>query len=383
MTMETPIYLDHASTTPLDKQVLEKMTPYLTEMFGNADSPHAIGRKAMNAVDLARDKVAELINARKNEVYFTSGGTESDNWAMLGGAQAKRAEGKRKIVLSAIEHHAVLSSAERLQKAGFEVVYLPVNEGGRVALNTLESAITPDTALVCLMSANNETGVLQPIDEACDLAHKNGALFFTDAVQFAPYIPLDMQKCKADIVSFSAHKFYGPKGVGALYIKNGVKIEKLVGGGEQERGLRGGTVNVPAVVGLAEAYALARAQMQENNEKIKKLAGLYLREISILDGVTRNGETQNALPSVLNLRFAGVENTAFLYRMDLNGVCLSAGSACASASVKPSHVLTAMGLSETQAKQSVRLSFGKNNTEEEIVRAGRLTVQTVNELRKF
>lgn len=381
--METPIYLDHASTTPLDKQVLEKMTPYLTEMFGNADSPHAIGRKAMNAVDLARDKVAELINARKNEVYFTSGGTESDNWAMLGGAQAKRAEGKRKIVLSAIEHHAVLSSAERLQKEGFEVVYLPVNEGGRVALNTLESAITPDTALVCLMSANNETGVLQPIDEACDLAHKNGALFFTDAVQFAPYIPLDMQKCKADIVSFSAHKFYGPKGVGALYIKNGVKIEKLVGGGEQERGLRGGTVNVPAVVGLAEAYALARAQMQENNEKIKKLAGLYLREISILDGVTRNGETQNALPSVLNLRFAGVENTAFLYRMDLNGVCLSAGSACASASVKPSHVLTAMGLSETQAKQSVRLSFGKNNTEEEIVRAGRLTVQTVNELRKF
>lgn len=381
--METPIYLDHASTTPLDKRVLEKMTPYLTEIFGNADSPHAIGRKAMSAVDLARDKIAELINARKNEVYFTSGGTESDNWAMLGGARAKKAEGKRKVVLSAIEHHAVLSSAERLENEGFEVVYLPVNEGGRVALNALESAITPDTALVCLMSANNETGVLQPIDEACEIAHKNGALFFTDAVQSAPYIPLDMQKCKADILSFSAHKFYGPKGVGALYIKNGVKMQKLVGGGEQERGLRGGTVNVPAVVGLAEAYALAREKMQENNEKIKKLAKLYLREISVLDGVTRNGETQNALPSVLNLRFAGVENTAFLYKMDLNGVCLSAGSACASASVKPSHVLTAMGLSETQAKESVRLSFGKNNTEEEVIRAGRLTVKTVNELREF
>ncbi len=381
--METPIYLDHASTTPLDKQVLEKMTPYLTDIFGNADSPHAIGRSAMNAVDTARDKVAQLINARQNEVYFTSGGTESDNWAMFGGARAKRAEGKRKVVVSAIEHHAVLSSAERLQKEGFEVVYLPVNEGGRVALSALESAITPDTALVCLMWANNETGVLQPIDEACEIAHKNGALFFTDAVQSAPYIPLDMQKCKADILSFSAHKFYGPKGVGALYIKNGVKIEKLVGGGEQERGLRGGTVNVPAVVGLAEAYAIARAQMQENNEKIKKLANLYLREISILQGVTRNGDTQNALPSVLNLRFDGVENTAFLYKMDLNGVCLSAGSACASASVKPSHVLTAMGLSEREAKQSVRLSFGKNNTEDEIIRAGRLTVKTINELRGF
>ena len=381
--METPIYLDHAATTPLDKRVLEKMLPYLTDTFGNADSPHALGRKAMQAVDDARDKVAELIRARKNEVYFTSGGTESDNWAMLGGAYAKRGDGRKKIVLSSIEHHAVLSSAERLKREGFEVVYLPVNEGGRVALNALQEAITPDTALVCLMTANNETGVIQPIDEACALAHKNGALFFTDAVQGAPYMPIDMQKNQADILSFSAHKFYGPKGVGVLYIKNGVKIAKLVGGGEQERGMRGGTVNVAGVVGLAKAYALAREEMSENNEKIKRLVQLYLQEISCLDGVTQNGDRENALPSVLNLRFEGVDNTTFLYKMDLNGVCLSAGSACASASVKPSHVLTAMGKDDVWARQSVRLSFGKNNTEEEIKRSARLTVETVRALRNF
>ena len=381
--MEKPVYFDHAATTPLDKRVLEKMLPYLTDIYGNADSPHSLGRKAMSAVDTARDKVAELIGARKNEVYFTSGGTESDNWAILGGAYAKRKEGKRKIVISAIEHHAALSAAERLQNEGFEVVYLPVNDGGRVALNALQEAITPDTALVCLMAANNETGVLQPIDTACALAHKNGALFFTDAVQAAPYMPLSMQECQADMLSFSAHKFYGPKGVGVLYIKNGTKIEKLVGGGEQERGLRGGTVNVPSIVGLAEAYALAREEMQENNAKIKKLVELFEREISSLSGVTRNGNGQSALPSVLNLRFDGVENTAFLYRMDLHGVCLAAGSACASASVKPSHVLTAMGLSETQAKNSVRFSFGKNNTEEEIRYGARMVVETVNALRNF
>ncbi len=381
--MEQRIYFDHAATTPLDKRAFEKMAPYFIENFGNADSPHALGRKAMGAVDLARDKIAELIHAKKNEVYFTSGGTESDNWAILGGAYAKKKEGKTHIVVSAIEHHAVLSASERLEKEGFEVTYLPVNAGGRVEITALENAISEKTALVCLMSANNETGVLQPIKEAEELAHKNGALFFTDAVQLAPYAPIDTREINADMISFSAHKFYGPKGVGVLYIKNGTKIEKLVAGADQERGLRGGTLNVPAIVGLAEAYAITRAEMDEANNKLARLKELFLKEISPLEGVHINGGKENALPSVLNIRFDGVENTAFLYAMDLKGVCLAAGSACASASVKPSHVLTAMGLTEEQAKASVRFSFGKNNTEEEILRGAELTKETVTKLRGF
>lgn len=379
--MEKRIYLDHAATTPLDSDVLNKMLPYFTENFGNADSPHANGRKAMCAVDGARDFIAERLNAKKNEVYFTSGGTEADNWAILGGARAKRKEGKNRVVISSIEHHAALYAAETLQKEGFQVVYLPVNEGGRVEMNALFDAVNDDTALVCLMAANNETGVLQPVKDGANIAHEKGALFFTDAVQAAPYMPLNVKELGVDMLSFSGHKFYGPKGCGCLYIKSGVKVEKLVGGGEQERGLRGGTVNVPSVVGLAAAYEKNLSQMQTANAHIQRLADIFLKEISILDGVTRNGESENSLPSVLNLRFDGVENTAFLYRMDLQGVSLAAGSACASASVKPSHVLTAMGLTETQAKESVRLSLGKYNTEEEILRAAELTVATVRKIR--
>ena len=380
--MKRPIYADHAATTPLDAAVLQAMTPYLTECFGNADSPHAFGRKAMNAVDLARDEIAERIGARKNEVYFTSGGTEADNWAVIGGARAKRKEGRTRVIISAIEHHACLSAGERLEKEGFEVVYLPVNEGGRVEISALQNAINTDTALVCIMLANNETGVIQPVKEAAELAKKYGALCFTDAVQYAPHKRIDVKELGVDMLSFSGHKFYGPKGVGVLYVRNGVKIEKLIGGGEQERGLRGGTVNVPAVVGIAKAYALACEQMQANEQKMKRLVQRFLDGLQGLDGVTRNGNG-DMLDCVINLRLQGVENTAFLYNMDLNGVCLSAGSACASASVKPSHVLTAMGLDEKQAKECVRLSFGKNNTEDEIDEVVALIRKTVEKLRGF
>lgn len=376
------IYLDHAATTPLDSEVFEKIKPYYTEFFGNADSPHAFGRKAMRAVDEARDTLAGLLNAKNNEIYFTSGGTESDNWAILGGARAQKEKGKTHVVISSIEHHAALFAAKTLEKEGFSVTYLPVNTGGKVETNALKEAITKDTGLVALMWVNNETGVLQPIEEACQLAHENGALFFTDAVQAAPYLPIDVQKLGVDMLSISAHKFHGLKGSGALYIKSGVKIEKLVGGGEQERGLRGGTVNVASVVALSSAYEKTRREQTETNEKLKALSELFMQEIASLDGVTRNGEEENALPSILNLRFAGVENTAFLYNMDLQGVCLAAGSACASASVKPSHVLTAMGKTEKEAKESVRFSFGAANTEEEIREAARLTKETVERLRK-
>ena len=379
--MEQKIYFDHAATTPVDKRVAEKMLPYFTEIFGNADSPHAYGRASMRAVDEARDKIAQLINASPSEVYFTSGGTEADNWAMIGGAWAKRKEGKTEIVLSSIEHHALLSSAERLEKEGFTVRYLPVNEGGMVEPSSLEEAINEKTAIVCLMSANNETGVLQPIEKAEEIAHRKGALFFTDAVQYAPYKEIDVKKMKVDMLSFSAHKFYGPKGIGVLYIKSGVKVEKLVGGGEQERGMRGGTLNVPAIVGMAKAYEIACKEREETNEKLRVLSAKFLQELAPIEGITRNGAEDNALPSVVNLRFADVENTAFLFNMDLNGVCLSAGSACASASVKPSHVLTARGLTEKQAKESVRFSFGKNNTEEEILEGAKLTAKFIEKLR--
>jgi cysteine desulfurase len=334
----------------------------------------------MLAVDFARDTIADLIGAKPSEVYFTSGGTESDNWAIVGGAEAKRAEGKNRVLVSSIEHHAALAAAERLQKQGFTVDYIPVNGDGIVELSTVESLLLSDVALVCVMAANNETGALQPIKEIAELAKSKGALFFTDAVQLAPHEKIDVKGLGVDMLSFSGHKFYGPKGIGVLYIKSGVKIEKFIGGGEQERGLRGGTVNVPSVVGMAAAYQKNVATMYETNEKIIKLRNLFLKEISELDGVHINGK--NGLPSILNLRVEGIENAAFLYAMDLKGVAFSAGSACASASVKPSHVLTAMGLSEAEAKECVRISFGKENTEEEILLAAKLFKETVLAQRK-
>ena len=375
------VYLDHAATTPLDVDVFEKIKPYLMQQFGNADSPHSFGRAAMTAVDKARDRLAELLNAKPSELYFTSGGTESDNWAVLGGAYAKAKEGKKHVLLSSIEHHAVLSAGERLLAQGFDVEYIPVNEGGMVELNAVKSRLRPDTALVGVMAVNNETGVVQPYREIAKLARQNGSLSFVDAVQAAPYMPIDVKAWGVDMLSISSHKFYGPKGVGALYIKSGVKVEKLIAGGEQERGMRGGTLNVAGVVGLSAAYEKAVATMQQNNEKITALKNSFLQQLSALDGWQLNGKGEIS-PSVLNLQIDGVENTALLYAMDLQGVAFAAGSACASASVKPSHVLLAMGLSDEQAKHSVRLSFGKNNTQDEIDRAAELFIQTVKKLRK-
>lgn len=372
------IYLDHAATTPLDKEIFRKMTPYFTDDFGNADSPHALGRKAMNAVDLARDKIAELIGAKPNEVYFTSGGTESDNWAICGAAYAQKEKGKDHIVISAIEHHACLAAAEKLQKEGFEITYVSPNAGGRVELNVVNAAFTDRTGLVVCMYVNNETGVAQPIKEMAALAHEKGALFFTDAVQAAPYLPLNVKDLGADMLSVSSHKFYGPKGCGALYIRGGVRVKGLVVGGEQERGLRGGTTNVPCVVGCALAYEKAVQGMQENNAKLARLRESFLKELQGLDGVKINGEH---VPALLNLQISGINNVDLTYAADLQGVCISAGAACASASVKPSHVLLAMGLSEEQAKSSVRISFGKDNTEDEVRQAARILKEIVTRLR--
>lgn len=381
---ERTIYFDHAATTPLDGEVFEKMRPYYTENFGNADSPHSFGRAAMRAVDAARDRVAELVGAKPDEIYFTSGGTESDNWAILGAAYAQRKKGKTRVVVSSIEHHAALSAAERLEKEGFSVVYLPVNARGEAETEALRALLTPETGLVAVMAANNETGVVQPFKALAKLAHENGSLFFTDAVQAAPYLKIDVADWGADMLSFSAHKFYGPKGCGALYVKNGVRPGKLIAGGEQERGMRGGTLNVPSVVGLAAAYEKNVRGMVEHNAKIEGLKALFLKKIfSDIEGVKLNGEGAACLPSIVNLTFEGIDNAAFLYNMDLHGVAVAAGSACASASVKPSHVLTAMGLSEKDARSSVRFSFGRDNTEEEILYGAELAAQIVGKLRSF
>ena len=375
------IYLDHAATTPLDTEIFQKMTPYFTENYGNADSPHALGRKAMGAVDTARDTLAALLNAKPSEIFFTSGGTEGDNWAILGCARAQKELGKDHVIISAIEHHAALAAAETLEREGFAVTYLPVNNKGEVETETLERAMTEKTGLVAVMSVNNETGVIQPIKELAKIARAGGAVFFTDGVQAAPYMEIDVKDLGVDMLSLSSHKFYGPKGCGALYIRSGVKVKGLIVGGEQERGLRGGTTNVPAVVGLAAAYKKARAEMAENNAKIERLRNVFIEALSSLDGLKINAESENKLAAVLNIRVDGVLNSDLVYNLDLQGVCIAAGSACASASIKPSHVLTAMGMTEQEVKESVRVSFGKNNTEEEVRTAARLWIETVNRLR--
>lgn len=371
------IYFDYAATTPLDKGVLEKMLPYYMENYGNADSLHAFGRKAQTAVDSARDKVAELIGAKPSEIYFTSGGTESDNWAMIGGARACKKRGKTHILVSSIEHHAVLAAAEKLSEDGFDVEYLPVNEGGRVEVNEVLNRITPNTGMVAVMKANNETGAIQPVEEIAKLCKERGILCFSDCVQYVPHQKLDVTALGADMVAFSAHKFHGPKGCGVLYVRKGCAIGKFVVGGEQERGMRGGTLNVPSVVGLAAALEDCYNTSERRESRLTALRERFLNKVLKLDGVSLNGG-EDGLPSVINLRFDGVENTSFLYNMDLNGVAVASGSACASASLKPSHVLTAMGLSEQEAKSSIRFSIGRETTEEEID----VVAQTVEEILK-
>lgn len=376
------IYLDHAATTPLDCEALSAMTPYFTEVFGNADSPHFFGRKAMAAVDRARDRLAELLGASPEELYFTCGGTEADNWAIKGLARAAKKKGKNRVLISAIEHHAVLESAKSLKEEGFSVGLLPVNEGGMVETNALREALDEDVGLVAVMWANNETGALQEIETLSRIAKQSGALFFTDAVQAAPYLSVDLKRLpNIDALSLSAHKFYGPKGAGALYVKKGIRIENFLFGGEQERGKRGGTLNVAGIVGLAAAYDKTARLRAETNEKLASLKKLFLQRLEDLPDVFVNGG--NALPSILNLRIEGVENATLLYDMDLSGVAISAGAACASGSLEASHALLAMGLTERQAKSSVRISFGRENTEEEIEKAAELLKKAARRLRSL
>lgn len=360
------IYFDHAATTPVDPRVLEKMLPCFTDNFGNPNSQHVFGRRAVTAVDEARDTVAKCIGAKPSEIYFTSGGTESDNWAMRGAAHALANRGKH-LIISAVEHPAMLSAAKELQREGFEVTLAPVDGFGTIDLAKLEEAIRPDTVFIGVMAANNEVGTLQPVKEIAALAKARGIAFFTDAVQAAGTMKLDVKELGADMLSLSGHKFYGPKGVGVLYVRSGLKLARLVAGGHQERGMRGGTTNVPGIVGLAEALRLSQEHLHENAAYVAGLRDRFVARVQKeIPFVKYNGHPENRLPGNANFSFRYIEGESLLFSLDLAGIAVSSGSACSSGSLEPSHVLLAMGVPEGLAHGSIRFSFGRENTAGEV-----------------
>lgn len=381
--VDKQIYLDHAATTCVDKRVVEKMLPYYLNDYGNANSQHFYGREAQKAVDCARDQIAEIIGAHPGEIYFTSGGTEADNWAVKGIARANSGKGKH-VIMTKIEHAAMLSSGKQLEKEGFDVTYVGVDSNGFILLDELKASIRPDTVLICCMYANNEIGTVEPIEEVVKIAKEHDILTFTDAVQAMPCIDIDVKKLGVDLMSFSSHKFNGPKGVGVLYVRNGVKIANLLAGGEQERTKRGGTTNVPGVVGMAEALRLNRLTLEKDNEYVKGLRDLFVsrveKEISF---VRYNGDREKRVPSNADFSFEFIEGESILFSLDLAGIAVSSGSACSSGSLEPSHVLLAIGVPVELAHGSIRFSFGKENTVEEVNYVADKLKETVEKLRKM
>lgn len=362
------IYFDNAATTYVKPEVISAMLPYFGEVYGNASSKfYKTGRTAGEALQNARETVAECLACSANEVYFTSCGSEADNWALKGIADAMEAKGKNKIITSAIEHHAILNTCKYLEKKGFEVVYLPVDEYGVVSVSDLENALDDKTALVSIMYANNEVGTIEPIRELAEAAHKAGALFHTDAVQAAGILDINVQNLGVDLLSISAHKFHGPKGVGALYVKRGIKITNLIHGGGQEKHKRAGTENVPYIVAMATALKLACENRQENAARISALRDKVISGIQEkIPYVKLNGHPENRLPGNVNFSFKYIEGESLLLWLDINDFAVSSGSACASGSLDPSHVLLAMGLDHGTAHGSLRISLGDQNTEEEV-----------------
>ena len=375
------IYLDNAATTRVRPEVAEAVLPAMTETYGNASSVHSFGREAKKAMEKARAQVAAAIGAKKEEIYFTAGGSEADNWAIKGAAHALRRKGLH-IITTAIEHHAVLHTCQALEKEGFEVTYLPVDEYGLVTPEQVEAAIRPDTILVTIMAANNEIGTIEPIAEIGAVCRAHKVLFHTDAVQAVGHMPLDVAAMQIDMLSLSGHKFYAPKGVGALYIRTGVRIENLIEGGAQERNRRAGTENVPAIVGMGKAIELITAEMAEENARI---SGLRDRLIAgILDAIPEsrlNGHPTKRLPGNVNVSIRYIEGEALLLSLDMAGIAASSGSACTSGSLDPSHVLLAIGLPHEIAHGSLRLTIGRDNTQDEIDRVLEELPKIVSRLR--
>ena len=363
---QRPIYMDHAATTFMKPEVIAAMVPYFSRYFGNPSSLYRFSSESRKGVEEARREVGTALGASTDEIFFTAGGSEADNWAIKGAALANRGRGDH-IVTSAIEHHAVLHTCGWLEKQGFSVTYLPVDEFGRVDPADVEDAITDRTVLVSVMTANNEIGTVQPVARIGRVAHDHGVLFHTDAVQAIGAVPIDVERMEIDLLSLSAHKFYGPKGAGALYIRRGTRIESLIHGGAQERGRRAGTENVPGIVGLGRAIALATADIEGHNRRIAAMRNRLVRGVlgSIPDA-RLNGHPTERLGNNANFSFRYVEGESILLLLDARGICASTGSACSSASLEPSHVLLAIGLPHEEAHGSLRLTLGDANTEEDV-----------------
>ena len=375
------IYLDNAATTRVRPEVAEAVLPAMTETYGNASSVHSFGREAKKAMEKARAQVAAAIGAKKEEIYFTAGGSEADNWAIKGAAHALRRKGLH-IITTAIEHHAVLHTCQALEKEGFEVTYLPVDEYGLVTPEQVEAAIRPDTILVSVMAANNEIGTIEPIAEIGAVCRAHKVLFHTDAVQAVGHMPLDVAAMQIDMLSLSGHKFYAPKGVGALYIRTGVRIENLIEGGAQERNRRAGTENVPAIVGMGKAIELITAEMAEENARISGLRDRLIAGILDASPESRlNGHPTKRLPGNVNVSIRYIEGEALLLSLDMAGIAASSGSACTSGSLDPSHVLLAIGLPHEIAHGSLRLTIGRDNTQDEIDRVLEELPKIVSRLR--
>lgn len=359
-------YFDNAATTKIKPEVLNAMIPYLSKEYGNPSSLYSIGRNAKRAIEDAREKVAKLINANKNEIYFTSCGSESDNTAIKGIAYRYKEKGNH-IITSKIEHHAILESCKDLEKKGFKITYLNVDENGIVDLNELEGSINDKTILISIMFANNEIGTIQPIEKIAKIAKSHNIIFHTDAVQAAGNIPIDVKDMGIDMLSISGHKINAPKGVGALYVKQGIEFDKFMNGGHQERNKRAGTENLAEIVGFGKACEIAKNNIENHNKYLKELRDYFISELLKTEkNIKINGSMKNRLPGNMNISIKGVDATKLLLELDKKGICISTGSACNSGETTPSHVLTAIGLKSDDAKSAIRVTFGENNTKEEI-----------------
>lgn len=369
------IYLDHSATTPADPAVIEAMLPYFAQMYGNASSIHAFGRESKIALEESREKVAGLVGARPGEIFFTSGGTEADNHALFGVAfAAKRALGKNHLIVSAIEHHAVLHTAEYLRANGFELTIVPVDHVGMVSPDDVRSSIRPTTSIVSVMHANNEIGTIQPVEEIARVVHEHGIVFHSDTVQSVGKIPVNVEQLSVDVLAISAHKFYGPKGIGAIYIRRGIEIDSFIQGGAQERNRRAGTENVPLAVGFAKAAEISQQGLPEQTGRLKSLKEQLKSALSEkFNCIVFNGHPTDTLPSIVNVSFDSskidIDGEALLLNMDLQGIAVTSGSACSSGSMEPSHVLHAIGRDLKTARASIRFSIGKNTTQSEIEKA--------------
>ena len=360
------VYADNAATTKVSKPVLDVMMPYFTEEYGNASSIYALGRSAKKALETARETVAKAIGAETSEIYFTSCGSESDNWAIRSVCERLAAKGKKHIITSVFEHHAVLHTCQALEKLGFEVTYLPVYKNGIVKTEDVKNAIREDTALVTIMYANNESGTIQPIAEIAAVCREKGVLFHTDAVQAMGHVKIDVHAQGIDMLSLSGHKIHAQKGIGALYVRKGIPVTNLIFGGAQERNRRAGTENLPAIAGFAKAMEIASTDIEKRAEKTAKQRDRLIEGILKLPRTRLNGDPVKRLPGTVNISIEGVEGESLLLMLDLNGICASSGSACTSGSLDPSHVLLALGLKHEVAHGSLRLSIGDETTDEDI-----------------